>query len=183
MTLLATRTASAVVGVAALFPLLSLSACTTPTRSFAPIASVSNALVSYTAAPVEPLSATILRATRPFTDARSLDAATSCVVSAGPSAAIRFEADRFLIRIAQSDLCGTQFANREAWIAASDVNIADSAYAPSLVRVHETAGLRIAMAYHGDNIFCDTAARCRILERLYATPRCFANPSVAVVLQ
>lgn len=169
--------------LAALAIPICLSACATRDPTVTPTAAPTSASRSDSVAPAEPVPATITRATPAFHEARTSAAASRCTASVGRTTAIRFEAGRYLIRLEASDTCAAQLANREAWVAADDVEIADSAYAPSLVRIENQPALRVAMAYTGNKIFCDTDARCRINEALYATPRCFANPEVASALR
>jgi D-alanyl-D-alanine dipeptidase len=134
-------------------------------------------------APPEPVRAALIRESATFASARAPRSSSSCNARVGSANAIRYESERFLVQLDAADPCSANFLNREAWLAASDVQIADSAYAPILARVDNQPGLRIAMAYTGNKIFCDAGERCRITEPLYATARCFAHPAVAEALQ
>lgn len=166
----------------ALSAALALSACATrvnPTAGAAPAPGPSTPTVA-TLAPPQSVAGTILMATRAHAGAQTV--ASLCEVWPSDVRVIRFEANRFLVQLAASESCGARFPNREAWLDASKVEVADAAYAPALARVRDQRGLRIDMAYAGNKIFCDDKQVCRINEPLYANARCYAAPQVADAL-
>lgn len=134
-------------------------------------------------APAAPIRAALIRESEAYASVRAPHGSSPCNARIGGTNAIRYESDRFLVQLDASDPCAANFLNREAWVAANNVQIADSAYAPSLVRIQNQPVLRVAMAYTGNQIFCEASERCRITEPLYATARCFAHPAVAEALQ
>jgi zinc D-Ala-D-Ala dipeptidase len=135
---------------------------------------------AFVAAAAQPIVARITESTSAFAASRATQ--TVCSAVSGTTEAIRFEASRMLVRLSPSDACGNQFANREVWVDANRVEISDAAYAPALARVSEQPGLRVDMAYPGNNTFCDDKQVCRINEPLYANARCYAAPKVAEAL-
>jgi D-alanyl-D-alanine dipeptidase len=101
-----------------------------------------------------------------------------CEIRAQSARVWRFSNGRVLVDAHCHDKRAT---DNLMWVSASDVDIADAAYAP-LVRVLPGAGLQIDMAYTGGRIFCDAAGACKINQALYAQPRCYARPEVAAAL-
>jgi D-alanyl-D-alanine dipeptidase len=166
--------------VAALVALGAISACSNTPPAAVSVAAPSSPTQTTVTAPAQSVVATANVGAKVFSQARARE--STCSVSRSTIHAIRFESMRFLVRLNADDDCVKRVANGEAWLNASDVTIANSAYAPALARVEEQAGLRIAMAYVGNKIFCDDKMVCRINESLYANARCYAAPAVATAL-
>jgi D-alanyl-D-alanine dipeptidase len=140
--------------------------------------------------PVDTIKATLLRDAPLFADAKS--SLVFCMARAGDAVLQRFSSGRYAIDLSIANRCVVSESGNSnvseklnvtsLWANASDVDFNDAALAPSLVRVDESAQIRVDMAYAGRKIFC-TSDHCKINEPLYGKARCYAAPAVADALK
>jgi D-alanyl-D-alanine dipeptidase len=128
--------------------------------------------------PTEKIRGVLLRDSSLFPEARSWAASSLCTARKGSVFIHRFRAGRFFVELTSSEQCGVNVSVKEGWVDATDVDFDDTALAPLLTRVKESANLRINMNYAGNKIFCDSGT-CKINEPLYGKNRCYVAPPVA----
>jgi zinc D-Ala-D-Ala dipeptidase len=137
---------------------------------------------------LQPIEGRILRDSALYATAQG--GSPICKEKPQPIRLIEFRHGRYLIELPlpKSNECSRlsrsdkESVVAQAWVDAVDADFDDAAMPSALERVLDSPGVRVAMNYSADKIFC-TDGRCLINEPLYGKGRCYVHPKVAAAIR